>query len=79
MTIKDKVIRLTRKEFDLLTALITEKGRLLNVPYLLKPVWGYDPASYNDPHTWASTSLRSADRPRNDPHNQRHRHGYKFE
>ena len=51
VTIKDKVIRLTRKEFDLLTALITEKGRLLNVPYLLETVWGYDPASYNDPHT----------------------------
>ena len=51
VTIKDKVIKLTRKEFDLLTALITEKGRLLNVPYLLETVWGYDPASYNDPHT----------------------------
>jgi len=51
VTIKDEVIKLTRKEFDLLTALITEKGRLLNVPYLLETVWGYDPASYNDPHT----------------------------
>ncbi|HAH30984.1 MAG TPA: DNA-binding response regulator [Elusimicrobia bacterium] len=51
VTIKDKVIRLTRKEFDLLTALITCEGRALAVPYLLDTVWGYDPASYNDPHT----------------------------
>ncbi|OGS06505.1 MAG: hypothetical protein A2270_07415 [Elusimicrobia bacterium RIFOXYA12_FULL_51_18] len=51
VTIKGEVIKLARKEFDLLTALIMEKGRLLNVPYLLETVWGYDPASYNDPHT----------------------------
>src|SRR3989339_429688 len=23
----------------------------LVIPYLLETVWGYDPASYNDPHT----------------------------
>jgi len=51
VTIKDKVIQLTRKEFDLLTTLITCSGRALEVPYLLDTVWGYDPASYNDPHT----------------------------
>ena len=49
--IKGEVINLTRKEFDLLMALITEEGRLLSIPYLLETVWGYDPASYNDPHT----------------------------
>lgn len=49
--IKGAVINLTRKEFDLLMALITEEGRLLGIPYLLETVWGYDPASYNDPHT----------------------------
>jgi DNA-binding response OmpR family regulator len=51
VTIKNSAVNLTRKEFDLLMALITEEGRLLSVPYLLETVWGYDPASYNDPHT----------------------------
>ncbi|MBI5744858.1 MAG: response regulator transcription factor [Elusimicrobia bacterium] len=51
VSIKGSIINLTRKEFDLLMALITEEGRLLAVPYLLETVWGYDPASYNDPHT----------------------------
>jgi len=51
VTIKNSTVNLTRKEFDLLMALITEEGRLLSVPYLLETVWGYDPASYNDPHT----------------------------
>ena len=51
VAIKNSVINLTRKEFDLLMALITEEGRLLSIPYLLETVWGYDPASYNDPHT----------------------------
>jgi len=51
ITIKNSIINLTRKEFDLLMALITEEGRLLGIPYLLETVWGYDPASYNDPHT----------------------------
>jgi len=51
VTIKDEVVKLTRKEFDLLTVLISEEGRLLGIPYLLETVWGYDPASYNDPHT----------------------------
>ncbi|KAF0126835.1 MAG: two-component system OmpR family alkaline phosphatase synthesis response regulator PhoP [Elusimicrobia bacterium] len=44
-------VRLTRKEFDLLALLVGEAGRILAVPYLLETVWGYDPASYNDPHT----------------------------
>ncbi|OIO02413.1 MAG: DNA-binding response regulator [Elusimicrobia bacterium CG_4_10_14_0_2_um_filter_56_8] len=51
VAIKNAVVNLTRKEFDLLMALITEEGRLLSIPYLLETVWGYDPASYNDPHT----------------------------
>jgi DNA-binding response OmpR family regulator len=51
VSIKGSVVNLTRKEFDLLVALITEEGRLLSVQYLLETVWGYDPASYNDPHT----------------------------
>jgi len=51
VTVKGAIINLTRKEFDLLMALITEEGRLLSISYLLETVWGYDPASYNDPHT----------------------------
>ncbi len=51
VSLKGAVVDLTRKEFDLLMALITEEGRLLSVPYLLETIWGYDPASYNDPHT----------------------------
>ncbi len=51
VTVGGSLVTLTRKEFDLLMALITEEGRLLAVPYLLETVWGYDPASYNDPHT----------------------------
>ena len=51
VTLAGAVVNLTRKEFDLLMALITEEGRLLSIPYLLETVWGYDPASYNDPHT----------------------------
>ncbi len=55
-----KAVKLTRKEFDLLTLLIMREGRLLSVPFLLETVWGYDPAEYNDPHTVEShiSSLR---------------------
>ena len=44
-------VRLTRKEFDLLTLLLEKKGRVLGVPYLLETVWGYDMATYDNPHT----------------------------
>ena len=46
-----KPVMLTRKEFDLLVLMIEKKGRLLNVPYILETVWGYDIANYNDPST----------------------------
>jgi DNA-binding response OmpR family regulator len=46
-----KPVSLTRKEFDLLAALISQPGRALSIPYLLETVWGYDPADYNDPGT----------------------------
>jgi DNA-binding response OmpR family regulator len=51
VSVKGKPISLTRKEFDLLTALIEKCGRVLSIPYLLEMVWGYDPADYNDPGT----------------------------
>ena len=44
-------ISLTRKEFDLLAALLGRGGRVLSITYLLETVWGYDPADYNDPGT----------------------------
>ena len=44
-------VPLTRKEFDLLTLLLEKENRVLSVPYILETVWGYDTASYNDPHT----------------------------
>jgi DNA-binding response OmpR family regulator len=80
--IKRQVINLTRKEFDLLMALITEEGRLLNIPYLLETVWGYDPASYNDPHTVGVhvSSLRKKLGPEIAAHiTSVTGHGYKFE
>lgn len=46
-----KPVALTRKEFDLLTLLLEKKGRVLSVPYLLETVWGYDMATYDNPHT----------------------------
>lgn len=44
-------VQLTRKEFDLLALLLEKKGRVLGVPYLLETVWGYDMATYDNPHT----------------------------
>jgi len=49
--INGKAVPMTRKEFDLLTTLISKCGRALSIPYLLETVWGYDPADYNDPGT----------------------------
>lgn len=82
VTIKKVTVNLTRKEFDLLMVLITEEGRLLGVPYLLETVWGYDPASYNDPHTVGvhASSLRKKLGPEIGAHIiSVTGHGYKFE
>lgn len=51
VTAGGKPVSLTRKEFDLLAALVEKSGKVLSVPYLLETVWGYDPADYNDPGT----------------------------
>lgn len=55
-----KLVALTRKEFDLLTLMLEKKGRILGVPYMLETVWGYDMATYDNPHTVAThvSSLR---------------------
>ena len=44
-------VKLTRKEFDLLAALMSKPGRVLAVGYLLQWVWGADLADYNDHRT----------------------------
>ena len=49
--VRGRLVALTRKEFDLLTVLISKAGRVLNILFLLETVWGYDPADYNDPGT----------------------------
>ncbi len=46
-----KLIKLTRKEFDLLNLFLSQPGKALRNSYILQTVWGYDPALYNDPHT----------------------------
>ena len=55
-----KPVALTRKEFDLLALMLEKKGRILGVPYMLETVWGYDMATYDNPHTVEShiSSLR---------------------
>ncbi len=44
VSIKNKLIELTSKEFELLTALIKAKGRVLSRNYLLDSIWGFDQA-----------------------------------
>ena len=41
-SIKEKDIRLTPKEFDLLCAFLRKKGHVLSKRYLLETVWGYN-------------------------------------
>jgi len=49
--LKGKLLRLTRKEFDLLAALVSGAGKLRSIGFLLKTVWGYDPETYSNPAT----------------------------
>ena len=51
LKIKGTTVKLTRKEFDLLSLFISKENHILSIPYLLETVWGYNPAQYNDPHT----------------------------
>lgn len=44
VSIKDKPVELTTKEFELLTTLIKAKGRVLSRDYLLDTIWGFDHA-----------------------------------
>ncbi|MDD5196766.1 MAG: response regulator transcription factor [Candidatus Omnitrophota bacterium] len=42
--VKDKLVELTAKEFELLKTLIGVKGRVLSRDYLLDNIWGFDHA-----------------------------------
>lgn len=44
VSIKDKHIGLTAKEFELLKTLVKAKGRVLSRDYLLDTIWGFDHA-----------------------------------
>lgn len=44
-------LKLTTKEFDLLTALVSNPGRVLSAETLLESVWGYNTADYSNSHT----------------------------
>ncbi len=44
VTVKNKAVELTTKEFELLKTLIKAKGRVLSRDYLLDNIWGFDHA-----------------------------------
>jgi two-component system alkaline phosphatase synthesis response regulator PhoP len=44
LTVKDKPVELTSKEFELLKTLIKAKGRVLSRDFLLDNIWGFDHA-----------------------------------
>ncbi|MFZ2356785.1 MAG: response regulator [Candidatus Omnitrophota bacterium] len=44
VSVKDKPVELTSKEFELLKTLIKAKGRVLSRDYLLDTIWGFDHA-----------------------------------
>lgn len=44
VSVKNKSIELTAKEFELLKTLILAKGRMLSRDYLLETIWGFDKA-----------------------------------
>ncbi len=50
-TLDGKAIRLTAKEFDLLSALVSNKGNVLSSKMLLESVWGYNTEDYSNVHT----------------------------
>lgn len=51
LRISGKPVKVTSKELDLFSLLVSRPGRVLGLNHLLETVWGYDPARYNDPHT----------------------------
>lgn len=51
VTVADRGIALTRKEFDLLTMLIRRRGNVVYTTHLYHSVWGYGDSSPVDAHT----------------------------
>lgn len=51
VAVHGKKVALSRKEFDLLAIMLANSGRVITADFLLESVWGYDLATYNDPHT----------------------------
>lgn len=45
ITVKNKPVELTAKEFELLKTLVKAKGRVLSRDYLLDNIWGFDQAA----------------------------------
>jgi len=45
VTVKDKPVALTAKEFELLKALVKARGRVLSRDHLLDNIWGFDHAA----------------------------------
>jgi len=51
LRVSGKTLKVTSKELDLFSLLVSSPGRVLSLNHLLETVWGYDPARYNNPHT----------------------------
>jgi DNA-binding response OmpR family regulator len=49
--VKDQPVALTRKEFDLLNALLRERGQVIYTTQLYHTVWGYGASAPVDSHT----------------------------
>lgn len=80
--VRGEPVSLPRKEFELLTALISDAGRLMRRGYLIAEVWGTD--YYGDTRTLDVHIKRLRDKIEADPHQPRHLRtvrglGYKFE
>jgi len=46
-----KMLKLTSKEFDLLAALVANRGNIISSVMLLESVWGYNTEDYSNVHT----------------------------
>ena len=79
--LKDRVLKLTSKEFDLLVVLVSKESKVLTFNSLLETVWGHNLADYNDPHTVEVhvSNLRKKLGPFGKRIKSVAGHGYKFE
>lgn len=80
--VRGQIVSLPPKEFDLLSALVVDAGRLMRRDYLISEVWGSD--YYGDTRTLDVHVKRLRDKIEDDPRRPRHLKtvrglGYKFE